>query len=173
MLAKLPEPAWIWPLLISSGAGCASAAGAIDSAASAPSSIDTLRSMTSPSPFLVVQAVPEKRAAELAFHRLPTMRGQLEMPDLESRRDCAAHQGPRPQALGRLPGIRRHHDLWTLAVAKAVTETMYCHRLAIRRDPQFERSTAIPIPDLGGIDAMPSRDLTLGQQIVDRGAAAP
>ena len=90
--------------------------------------------------------------------RLPTLRRQLELREIETWRDCAADQAPCAEALRALPAARMHKGLRTLPVQPIGAETKVLAP-AVLMQPEQQRRAAISVPELGGIDAMPARDL--------------
>src|ERR1700758_5565832 len=102
----------------------------------------------------------------------PALRRQLEAREIESRRDGAADQRPRAEAFGGLPGAGRRDCLRALASRKIGSERNALRRSAglfARGDLEHQRRARVEVPQLGGIDAMPTRTLAAFQQKIDRG----
>src|SRR5207237_10618348 len=86
----------------------------------------------------------------------------------EARRDGAADQCPGAKAFGGLPAISGHHYLRPLGGFEVGPEDIFVDDSALMAEAEPERGTRVPVPDLGGIDAMPGRIVASLQQIIDR-----
>jgi hypothetical protein len=62
--------------------------------------------------------------------------------------------------------------LRTLAVGEGGAEQQGLGGAALRRQAERERRAGIPVPELGGVDAVPVADLAGREQVVDGGAGA-
>src|SRR5262249_53739031 len=95
---------------------------------------------------------------------------ELETGELESGRDRAADQRPVAEGFCRLPGMRRHHCLRTLAGGEVASENEAFDRaVAACCELELERAAGVIVPDFGGVDAVPVRALATRQQEIDRG----
>src|SRR5690606_23075571 len=91
--------------------------------------------------------------------RCPVLGCELEAGEAEAGCHRAADQGPVAEARRRLPPAGRHDLLRPLPVLEIRAETALLACAAVRRQGKPERGTRIPVPDLGGIDAVPVRAL--------------
>ena len=115
-------------------------------------------------PILRVQLLQER----ILLSWLPTLRRQLELRKLESRRDRAADQRPVAAAFRRLPGARRYERLRLFAARDITAERDRLLRAAVLRNPQGQRRAGIMVPHLDGVDAVPMRALAARQQPLAR-----
>jgi hypothetical protein len=105
--------------------------------------------------------------ASICF-RAPAGRRKLEAVECKARRDGAAEKRPFAEGFGGLPGMRRNHRLRRFAGGKIGAEAQPDYGTARLGDGEFERRAGIPMPDLGGVDAMPMRALAAREQEIDR-----
>ena len=91
--------------------------------------------------------------------RRPILRSYFEAAEIEAGRDRAAGQRPIPLTAGGLPYPRGHNDLRAFSARDVVAEYPVGRRSGTRRLAQGEQGTRIPVPNLGGVNAMPVRDL--------------
>ena len=83
--------------------------------------------------------------------------------EVEARRHGAACKRPRPEAARTLPRACRHEPLRVLAAKPIGPEPNFVARLSML-DLEQQRRAAMPVPQLGGVDAMPAGDFARLQQ---------
>lgn len=104
--------------------------------------------------------------------RAPIRRRQFEAFEFECRGDGATRQSPAADSLRRLPAGGRHDDMGRLASREIRTEMPRLRLVTIGGQGHDQRVAGGEMPDLGGIDAMPGRDLTSLKEKMDTGQGA-
>src|SRR5579862_1034423 len=99
----------------------------------------------------------------------PSRRRELKALELETRRDGTAAQRPVAKGLRRLPSVSRHDGLRPFAGGKIAAELEMLDATRVMGDFERKRCAGIPMPHLGGGDAMPVRAFAALEQKIDRG----
>ena len=68
-----------------------------------------------------------------------------------------------------MPRTRGYDGLRPLPGTEVGAERIVVDDLALVADPELQRRAGVPVPDLGGVDAMPVRNVLALEQVVDRG----
>jgi hypothetical protein len=81
---------------------------------------------------------------------------QLELVKFKAGRDGASHQRVGPKRARTLPGVWRNNQLGTLSVFDIGTKAMVDGGETLTDNPQFQRCTAVKVPDFSSINTMPA-----------------
>jgi hypothetical protein len=100
-------------------------------------------------------------------------RREFEACEFEARRDAAANQRPCSQAHRLLPAMRRNGELWTLSREEIGAEAMHACLAAVWRNPDFQGRPGVEMPDLGGIDLVPARNLAGAEKKINQRRDGP
>src|SRR5579862_4210348 len=99
----------------------------------------------------------------------PSRRRELKALELETRCHGAAAERPVAEGLRRLPSVSRHGGLRPFAGGKIAAQLEMLDATRIMGDFERKRCAGIPMPHLGGVDAVPMRALAALEQKIDRG----
>lgn len=99
----------------------------------------------------------------------PDVLRDLQFGELETRRNGATYKRVVAKGPRRLPVVRRHDALRTLAVCNGRSKHVsFGPTDEIALEKKLERRACIRVPNLGRINAMPSGDLTAAKEKIDR-----
>ena len=115
-----------------------------------------------------LKSVADLRLGTVSLLRRETLGRHFEMLKLKAGRYRAADQGEVALAARHLPLAGRHHQLRHLGLVDVVAQNV-----PVLADRDLQRRAAIEMPDLGGIDAVPARDLPALEQEIDGGRMRP
>src|SRR5215216_6441294 len=97
----------------------------------------------------------------------PALRRHFKTREVETGRDRAADQRPGAEAFGLLPSVSGNRRLRPLASRQIGAEPQRGNAVGVH-NPERQRRARVPMPDLGGVDAVPARTLAARQQEINR-----
>lgn len=93
--------------------------------------------------------------------------------EFETRSNGAANERPTSEALRALPAIRRDDVLRALSGDEIRAQPVHACLGAALRNAYFQRRPGVEMPDFGGVDLMPARNLAGIEKIINQRRDGP